>query len=52
MGKSFVYILYSNKLDRFYTGITTLTVEERFSSHIQKRYGKLNFTQKAKAWTN
>ncbi|WP_209332862.1 GIY-YIG nuclease family protein [Lunatimonas salinarum] len=50
MGKSFVYILYSNKLDRFYTGITTLTVEERFSSHIQKRYGKLNFTQKADDW--
>ncbi|MFC0264185.1 GIY-YIG nuclease family protein [Fontibacter flavus] len=47
MVKSFVYILYSTKLDRFYTGITTLLVEERFENHLQKRFGKLNFTQKA-----
>ncbi len=37
-------------MDSFYTGITTLTVEERFGNHIQKRYGKLNFTQKADDW--
>ena len=50
MEKSFVYILYSKKLDRFYTGITTLTLAERFENHIQKHYGKLNFTQKADDW--
>lgn len=50
MVKSFVYILYSTKLDRFYTGITTLLVEERFENHLQKRFGKLNFTQKADDW--
>ncbi|MFD2200961.1 GIY-YIG nuclease family protein [Shivajiella indica] len=51
MEKSIVYILYSTKLDRFYSGVTTLNVEERFENHIQKRYGKLNFTQKADDWT-
>ncbi|MCC5936902.1 MAG: GIY-YIG nuclease family protein [Lunatimonas sp.] len=50
MEKSFVYALYSKKLDRFYTGVTTLTVEERLEKHIQKHYGKLNFTQKADDW--
>jgi len=51
MEKSFVYILYSKKLDRFYTGVTTLHLEERLENHLQKRYGKLNFTQKASDWT-
>ena len=51
MEKSSVYILYSKKLDRFYTGVTTLHVEERLENHLQKRYGKLNFTQKAGDWT-
>ena len=50
MEKFFVYILYSQKLDRYYTGVTTLSVEERLENHIQKSYGKLNFTQKAEDW--
>ena len=45
-----VYILYSGKLNRFYTGITTLSVEERLENHIQKKYGSGNFTQKADDW--
>jgi len=48
--KFFVYILYSEKLQRFYTGVTTLDIEERLENHIDKKYGKLNFTQKANDW--
>jgi putative endonuclease len=51
MEMPWVYILYSKKLDRFYTGVTTLPIEERLENHLQKRYGKLNFTQKADDWT-
>ena len=50
MGKFFVYVLYSKKLDRFYTGVTTLQVEERVENHLQKVYRKLNFTQKSDDW--
>ena len=49
--KTFVYILFSQALQRFYTGITTLDVLERLENHINKKYGKLNFTQKADDWT-
>jgi len=48
--KAFVYILFSNDLDRFYTGLTTLSVEERLENHLQKKYSELNFTQKADDW--
>ena len=50
MDKFFVYILYSKSLDRFYTGVTTLAIEERIQNHIKKKYGNLNFTQKAEDW--
>jgi putative endonuclease len=46
----FVYILYSRTLDRFYTGLTALPVEERLQNHIDKKYSSLNFTQKANDW--
>ena len=48
--KSYFYILYSEKLNRFYTGITTLEVEQRLQNHINKIYDKTNFTQKADDW--
>jgi putative endonuclease len=50
MEKSFVYILHSKTLNRFYTGLTTLNVEERLENHISKKYSKFNFTQKANDW--
>jgi putative endonuclease len=50
MGKYFVYILHSVSLNRFYIGLTTLSVEKRLDNHIDKKYGKLNFTQKANDW--
>jgi putative endonuclease len=49
-GKVFFYILYSTTLDRFYTGLTSLPVEERLQNHISKKYSQLNFTQKATDW--
>ena len=48
--KSFVYILHSKTLQRFYTGVTTLDIEERLENHIDKKYCKWNFTQKANDW--
>ncbi len=48
--EAFVYILFSKKLDKFYTGLTTLTVNERLENHLVKIYGELNFTQKANDW--
>ena len=50
MDSFFVYILYSKSLGRFYTGVTTLSIEERIQNHIEKKYGKMNFSQKAKDW--
>jgi putative endonuclease len=37
-------------LNRFYSGITTLEVEQRLQNHINKIYDKSNFTQKADDW--
>ena len=45
-----VYILYSKKLNRYYTGITSLDVEERLANHLSKRYGKQHYTYKADDW--
>jgi putative endonuclease len=49
--KTIVYILYSKKLNRFYTGLTTLPLEERVNNHLKKKYDSKNFTQKADDWT-
>lgn len=51
MNNFFVYILYSESLNRFYIGLTSLSVEERLENHIAKKYSKFNFTQKASDWT-
>ena len=50
MGRFFVYILFSKKLNKFYTGVTTLAIEERLENHLLKKYSKLNFTQKSEDW--
>ncbi len=44
------YILYSKKLDRYYTGYTTKTAEERVNRHISEYYGVTKFTHRAKDW--
>ncbi len=41
------YILFSESLDRFYTGSTSLAIEERLNYHHSKHKG---FTSKAKDW--
>ncbi|MEN2282583.1 GIY-YIG nuclease family protein [Algoriphagus sp. SE2] len=51
MNNFFVYILFSESLNRFYTGLTTLKVEERLENHLHKKYAGSNFTQKANDWT-
>lgn len=45
-----LYILHSEKLDRFYVGITTETVDERISKHNQIVYGKHRYTATANDW--
>lgn len=42
-----VYILFSIKLNRFYVGYTSLTIEERLNYHLSNHKG---FTAKAKDW--
>ena len=48
--KSYFYILHSEKLNRFYSGITTLDVGQRLQNHVDKIYSNKNFTQKADDW--
>lgn len=50
MESFFVYILFSQKLDKFYTGLTTLSPQERFENHLGKKYSNTNYTQKANDW--
>ncbi|MCH7401819.1 GIY-YIG nuclease family protein [Belliella kenyensis] len=44
------YILRSEKLNRYYSGITTLDPNERLKNHLVKLYSKDNFTQKSDDW--
>ena len=44
------YILYSEKLNRFYIGATTEIVDERLIKHNNAIYGKHRFTAKAEDW--
>jgi putative endonuclease len=45
-----LYILYSDKLNRFYIGSTKTTVEERLDLHLKKIFGNKSFTAKANDW--
>jgi putative endonuclease len=44
------YITYSQKLDRYYVGITQVSVEERLLKHNFEKYSGKNFTSKADDW--
>ncbi len=46
-----VYILHSNKLDRFYIGSTELTAEDRLFMHNSLAFGSKKFTAIANDWT-
>ena len=49
MGKHFVYILYSQSIDRFYIG-ETIDVENRLSEH-NTHFFEGSFTSQANDWT-
>ncbi|MBK8194290.1 MAG: GIY-YIG nuclease family protein [Lewinellaceae bacterium] len=44
---AFTYILFSERLDKFYIGHTESSVEERLQKHLSNHDG---FTSKAKDW--
>ncbi len=46
----YCYIIYSENLDRYYIGSTTLQPEERLEHHLSKYYGDAKFTAKAEDW--
>jgi putative endonuclease len=46
----FCYILKSEKLRRFYTGVCQDDLDERISKHNQKLYGSHRYTAKANDW--
>ena len=50
MEKSFVYILFSKILNRFYIGATRLLPEQRLERHLSEYYGSEKFTSKANDW--
>ena len=41
------YILYSSELDRYYTGYSSMTAEDRLSYHLTNHKG---YTKRAKDW--
>ena len=46
-----VYIIYSEVLDRFYTGMTSDSVLRRLEKHNSAAYSNSSFTAKANDWT-
>ena len=46
----YCYILYSEDLNRFYIGSTSLSPEDRLERHLNKYYDDPKFTTKAKDW--
>ena len=48
--KYITYILYSQQLNRYYTGSTILEVQERLDRHLLDFYGLSKYTHKAKDW--
>jgi putative endonuclease len=46
----YVYILYSRKLNRFYTGFTRLHPIIRLDKHLNNAYGQSKFSSKANDW--
>ena len=44
------YIIYSTKLNRFYTGSVHDNLENRLQKHLNHSYGKVRFTSAADDW--
>lgn len=47
---NYCYILYSQKLDKYYIGSTGLQPEERLQFHLNKVYGNHKFTTQVDDW--
>ena len=45
-----VYIIYSEKLNKYYVGITSTGVKERIAKHNLSYYGNSSFTSRTKDW--
>ena len=45
-----VYILYSKKIDRYYVGSTTKSIEERLQKHNTCGYGSKSYTSHTDDW--
>jgi putative endonuclease len=50
MGSYYTYILYSQQLDKFYIGATSLQMSERLERHLRSYYGKSKFTSHTDDW--
>jgi putative endonuclease len=48
--KPLCYILFSNKLNRFYTGVCQGNLEERIHKHNNHSYGRHRFTASVNDW--
>ncbi len=47
---AYVYILFSEEINKFYTGSTALSPEERLDLHLSGYYTSKKFTAKAQDW--
>ena len=47
---AYCYILFSEKLNKYYIGSTTELVKERLEKHISEFYQGVHFTHNAKDW--
>lgn len=44
------YILFSQKLDKFYVGVTTDDIHERIAKHNESKYGQHRYTSTVDDW--
>ena len=47
---AYCYVLFSKKLNKYYTGSTTETMNERLEKHISGFYDGFHFTHSTKDW--
>ncbi|MFB6341523.1 GIY-YIG nuclease family protein [Saccharicrinis sp. FJH62] len=48
--KAYCYIIFSEKLNRYYIGSIELEVEVRLKMHNERHYGRTKFTAAANDW--
>ena len=50
MSRHFTYVLFSEMLNRFYVGSTSIDPHDRLSRHLEQYYGNRKFTASTKDW--